>query len=69
MKTKFPLVAALATTTVWALLLIAIPLFFDVFKNCKVEMPALTMMVIQTMHFGGIVVIPATVLLTAFLLQ
>lgn len=69
MKTKFPLFAALGLVTVWAMLLVAVPMTLDLFKDFKVEMPALTMLLIGAVRFVGGLGLPLAVLATALLLN
>ena len=68
MKSKFPTRAAIGLLVVWGALSLAVPLTLDLFKDFKIEMPGLTMLVIQAYHWGNLV-LPVFVLATALLLR
>ncbi len=68
MKTRFPLFAAIGFVLVWSAMIFAVPLTLDVFKGFKIEMPGLTMLMINAYHFGGGLALPMLLLATALLL-
>ncbi len=69
MKTRFPLLAAIGIVIVWGVMYLAIPLTMDAFKDFKIEMPGLTMMLIQAHYLKRGLALPMLVLLVALLLR
>lgn len=52
----------------WAMVVVGLPLGFDLFKNFKIEMPAITILSFNLLHFPFLLVCTAGIALSGLLL-
>jgi len=68
MKSRFPLLAAFGVVLVWTAMIVAVPLTMELFADFKMQMPALTTLLVGVVQLLGGLALVTFVLATALLL-